>query len=139
MIARDAATGADLWQHQSPDASWIPQNATPSAPAVVGNTLYMGFPNGRVTALDVASGAVVWSVRLPGQPYLGGVLSPPAVSGDTVYAGANNGHLYALDRNTGAELWKFEIGSWVASGPAISGNALLAGAWDGNLYAFVEE
>ena len=66
VIARDAATGADLWQHQSPDASWIPQNATPSAPAVAGNTLYMGFPNGRVTALDVASGAVVWSVRLPG-------------------------------------------------------------------------
>ena len=83
VIARDAVTGADLWQHQSPDASFIPQNATPSAPAVVGNTLYMGFPNGRVTALDVASGAVVWSVRLPGQPYLGGVLSPPAVSGDT--------------------------------------------------------
>ncbi len=136
VIARDAATGADLWQHQSPDASWIPQNATPSAPAVVGNTLYMGFPNGRVTALDVASGAVVWSVRLPGQAYLGGVLSPPAVSGDTVYVGANNGHLYGLDRATGAEKWKFEIGSWVASGPAISGNALLAGAWDGNLYAF---
>jgi outer membrane protein assembly factor BamB len=138
VIARDAATGGDLWQHQSPDASWIPQNATPSAPAVVGETLYMGFPNGRVTALDVASGAVVWSVRLPGQAYLGGVLSPPAVSGDTVYVGANNGRLYGLDRATGAELWSFEIGTWVASGPAISGNALLAGAWDGNLYAFAE-
>jgi outer membrane protein assembly factor BamB len=138
VIARDATTGADLWQHQSPDVSFIPQNATPSAPAVAGNTLYMGFPNGRVTALDVASGAVVWSVRLPGQAYLGGVLSPPAVSGDTVYVGANNGHLYGLDRATGAERWKFEIGSWVASGPAISGNALIAGAWDGNLYAFAE-
>jgi outer membrane protein assembly factor BamB len=136
VIARDAATGADLWQHRSPDASYIPQNATPSAPAVVGNLLYMGFPDGRVTALDVSSGAVVWSVRLPGQAYLGGVLSPPAVSGDTVYVGANNGYLYGLDRATGAEKWKFEIGTWVASGPAISGNALLAGAWDGNLYAF---
>lgn len=135
VIARDGTTGADLWTHRSPDASYIPQNATPSAPAVVGNSLYMGFPNGRVTALDVASGAVVWSVRLPGQAYLGGVLSPPAVSGDTVYVGANNGHLYGLDRDTGAEQWRFEIGTWVASGPAISGNALLAGAWDGNLYA----
>ena len=51
VIARDAATGADLCQHQSPDASRIPQNATPSAPAVAGDTLYIGFPNGRVTAL----------------------------------------------------------------------------------------
>jgi outer membrane protein assembly factor BamB len=136
VIARDAETGADLWTHRSPDGSYIPQNATASAPAVAGDTLYMGFPDGRVTALDVASGAVVWSVRLPGQAYLGGVLSPPAVSGDTVYVGANNGHLYGLDRATGAERWRFEIGTWVASGPAISGNALLAGAWDGNLYAF---
>ena len=125
-----------LWTHRTPDASYIPGNATPAAPAVAGETLYAGFPDGRVTALDVSSGAVVWSVRLPGQAYLGGVLSPPAVSGDTVYVGANNGHLYGLDRHTGAELWKFELGSWVASGPAISGNALLAGAWDGNLYAF---
>jgi outer membrane protein assembly factor BamB len=138
VIARDAATGGTLWTHQSPDSSWIPQNATPSAPAVVGDTLYMGFPNGRVTALNVATGAVVWSVRLPGQPYLGGVLSPPAVSGDTVYVGSNNGRLYGLDRATGAEEWSYEIGSWVASGPAISGNTVVAGAWDGNLYAFTE-
>jgi outer membrane protein assembly factor BamB len=136
VIARDAVTGADLWIHRSADASYIPQNATPSAPAVAGDTLYMGFPDGRVTALDAATGAVVWSVRLPGQVYRGGVLSPPAVSGDTLYVGANNGFLYALDRHTGAQLSSFEIGTWVASGPAISGNALLAGAWDGNLYAF---
>jgi outer membrane protein assembly factor BamB len=136
VIARDATTGADIWTHRSPDASYIPGNATPAAPAVAGDTLYIGFPDGRVTALDAATGAVVWSVRLPGQAYLGGVLSPPAVSGDTVYVGANNGRLYGLDRATGAERWSFEIGTWVASGPAISGNALLAGAWDGNLYAF---
>jgi outer membrane protein assembly factor BamB len=138
VIARDATTGADLWIHQSPDASWIPQNATPSAPAVVGDTLYMGFPDGRVTALNVATGAVVWSVRLPGMSYLGGVLSPPAVSGDTVYVGSNNGRLYGLDRASGEEVWSYEIGSWVASGPAISGDTVVAGAWDGNLYAFTE-
>jgi len=138
VVARDATTGANLWTHQSPDASWIPQNATPSAPAVVGDTLYMGFPDGRVTALSVATGTVVWSVRLPGRPYLGGVLSPPAVSGDTIYVGSNNGHLYGLDRITGAQVWSFEIGTWVASGPAISGDTLVAGAWDGNLYAFTE-
>ncbi len=75
VIARDATTGADLWTYRSPDPSYIPQNATPSTPAVVGSTLYMGFPDGRVTALDVETGTVVWSVRLPGKPYLGGVLS----------------------------------------------------------------
>jgi outer membrane protein assembly factor BamB len=100
VIARDAVTGATQWTYRSPDASYIPQNATPSAPAVVGGALYMGFPDGRVTALDAASGAVVWSVRLPGKPYLGGVLSAPAISGDTIYVGSNNGLLYGLNGPT---------------------------------------
>jgi outer membrane protein assembly factor BamB len=136
LIARDAATGADLWTYRSPGPSFIPQNATPATPAVAGDIAYAGFPDGRVTALDVTTGDVVWSVLLPGKPYLGGVLSAPAVSGDTVYVGSNSGHVYALDRASGKERWSYEIGTWVASGPAISGNALLVGAWDGNLYAF---
>ena len=139
VIARDATTGADLWQYRSTDTSWIPGNATPSTPAVAGDTLYMGFPDGRVTALNVATGAVTWTVRLPGKPYLGGVLSAPAVSGDTLYIGNNDGHVYALDRTSGSTLWSYEIGSWVASAPAVSGNALLIGAWDGNLYAFSDQ
>ena len=139
VIARDATTGADLWQYSETDTSWIPQNATPSTPAVAGETLYMGFPDGRVTALNVATGAVVWSVRLPGKPYLGGVLSAPAVSGDTLYIGNNDGRVYALDRTNGSTLWSYEIGAWVASAPAVSGNALLIGAWDGNLYAFSDQ
>jgi len=138
VIARDASTGGDLWTHRSPDASYIPGNATPSAPAVEGDVLYMGFPDGRVTALNAGTGAVVWSVRLPGRAYNGGVLSPPVVSGGTLYVGSNDGHLYALDKASGAQTWRYEIGTWVASGPAVSGNALLAGAWDGNLYAFAD-
>ena len=136
VIARDAATGADLWSYRSPDASWIPGSATSSAPAVVGDTMYMGFPDGRVTAFNVVTGAVVWSVRLPGKPYLGGVLSAPAVSGDTVYIGSDDGRLYGLNTATGATVWNYEIGTWVASVPAISGDTLIAGAWDGNVYAF---
>ncbi|MCI2420256.1 PQQ-binding-like beta-propeller repeat protein [Saccharopolyspora sp. K220] len=134
VIARDATTGTRLWTYQSPDSGF--GDSTSAAPAVAGNTLYMGFPDGRVTALDVSTGTVVWSVRLPGRPYHGGVSSSPAVSGNTVYVGANDGHLYGLDRTTGAQRFSYEIGTRVASGPAISGNALLAGAWDGNLYAF---
>jgi hypothetical protein len=106
---------------------------------VSGDRLYMGFPDGRVSALNVQTGAVAWSVRLPGKPYFGGVLSPPVISGGTLYVGNNDGRLYALRLSDGAIEWSYEIGTWVASGPAISGNTLLAGAWDGNLYAFTEQ
>lgn len=141
VIARDAATGADLWTYRSPGPSQVPGNATPSMPAVEAGahgdgTLYMGFPDGRVTALTADGGQVIWSTRLPGQPYFDGVLSSPAVSGDTLYVGSNNGTLYGLDRLTGQPLWEYEIGTWVASSPAISGNTLVVGGYDGNLYAF---
>ncbi|SEF18673.1 PQQ-binding-like beta-propeller repeat protein [Jiangella alba] len=136
IIARDAATGRDLWSYRSPHASRVSSGATPSAPAVAGDVVYMGFPSGAVTALDARTGAVLWDRLLPGGTYTGGVLSSPVLSGETLFVGANNGFFYALDSVTGQPLWQYEIGTWVGSGPAVSGNTVVAGAWDGNLYAF---
>ena len=138
LVARDGATGEVLWVHRSAGPSFLRQNATPATPAAVDGIVYMGFPDGRVTALDAATGTVIWSRALPGEPDFGGVHSSPAVSGDTVYVGSNNGFFYALDRASGAVRWEREIGAWVGAGPAISGNAIVFGAWDGNLYAFAE-
>jgi outer membrane protein assembly factor BamB len=136
IIARDAATGRTLWSYRSPHASRVSSGATPSAPAIDGEIVYMGFPSGAVTALNARTGAVLWDRLLPGGTYTGGVLSSPVVSGETVFVGANNGFFYALDSVTGQPLWQYEIGTWVGSGPAVSGNTVVAGAWDGNLYAF---
>ena len=139
LVARDGATGEVLWVHRSPGPSYLRQNATPSTAAAVGGVVYMGFPDGNVTALDAATGQVIWNRALPGRPDFGGVHSSPAVSGATVYVGSNNGSFYALDRASGEIEWEREIGTWVGAGPAISGNALVFGAWDGNLYAFAEK
>lgn len=136
VIARDAETGADLWTYRSTGPSQVPGNATPSVPAVHEGSLYMGFPDGRVTALTADGGQVLWSTRLPGQPYRDGVLSSPAVSGDTLFVGSNNGTVYGLDRLTGQPLWEYEIGTWVSSSPALSGNTMVVGGYDGNLYGF---
>jgi outer membrane protein assembly factor BamB len=106
---------------------------------VADGTVYMGFPDGKVTALDAATGSVLWTNTLPGRLDFGGVHSSPAVSGDTLYVGSNNGSAYALDRRTGEVAWEREIGAWVSAGPAISGNTVIFGSWDGNLYAFTEQ
>lgn len=139
MVARDAVTGQNLWTYRSPGTSNIPGNATPASAAVADGTVYMGFPDGNVTALDAASGQVLWTRLLPGKLDFGGVHSSPAVSGGTVYVGSNNGFAYALDRTTGEVLWEREVGAWVSAGPAVSGNTVVFGAWDGNLYAFTEQ
>ena len=136
IIARDGATGQTLWTYRSQHPSLVNGNATPAAPTIAGNVIYMGFPSGAVTALDATTGIVLWDRLLPGEQYRGGVHTSPALSGDTLFVGANNGNFYALDSRTGQPLWQHNIGTWVAAGPAVSGNTVVAGALDGNLYAF---
>lgn len=138
LVARDAVTGVDLWVHRSGGPSLQSNDATPSTAAIAGDTVYMGFPDGRVTALRAATGEVVWSTMTPGNIDQGGVFGSPVISGDTLFIGANNGHMYGFDRATGQQVWDYETGAWNATGFAVTGNTLVFGSWDGNLYAFTK-
>ncbi|MEV6412301.1 PQQ-binding-like beta-propeller repeat protein [Kribbella sp. NPDC051718] len=136
IVARDGATGAVLWSYTSSHPSLVSSGATPSAAALKGNTVYMSFPSGAVTALNATTGAVIWDQLLPGSTYRGGSFTSPALSGSTLFVGANSGGFYALDAGTGQPLWQQNLGTWVSAGPAVSGNTVVVGAFDGNLYAF---
>jgi outer membrane protein assembly factor BamB len=67
------------------------------------NTLYGGGTDRKVYAVDLASGEVLWSVRLAGI-IVGGVL----LSGDTVYAASSRpeGRVHAFRRDTGKQIWR---------------------------------
>lgn len=67
------------------------------------NTLYGGSIDRKVYAVDLGSGEVRWSSRLPGM-VVGGVL----LSGDTVFAASSRpeGRIYALRRHSGKQIWK---------------------------------
>jgi outer membrane protein assembly factor BamB len=67
------------------------------------NTLYGGSIDRKVYAVDLGSGDVRWSSRLPGM-IVGGVL----LSGDTIYAASSRpqGRIYALRRGNGKQIWK---------------------------------
>jgi outer membrane protein assembly factor BamB len=83
----------------------------------------------KVYALDLASGAVLWSSRLSGL-VAGGVL----VSGDTVYAASSRpqGRVYALSRITGKQFWRSKTGP-VAAPLALVAGTLVASAQRGEL------
>jgi outer membrane protein assembly factor BamB len=67
------------------------------------NTLYGGSIDRKVYAVNLASGEVRWSSRLPGI-IVGGVL----LSGDTVYAASSRpqGRISALRRSNGKQIWR---------------------------------
>jgi outer membrane protein assembly factor BamB len=83
----------------------------------------------KVYAVDLATGAVLWSSRLSGL-IAGGVL----VSGDTVYAASSRpeGRVYALNRATGEQFWRTKTGP-VAAPLALEAGTLLASAQRGEL------
>ncbi|HEU5303822.1 MAG TPA: PQQ-binding-like beta-propeller repeat protein [Gemmatimonadales bacterium] len=67
------------------------------------NTLYGGATDRKVYAVNLMSGEVRWSARLPGM-IVGGVL----LSGDTVFAASSRpeGRIVALRADDGKQLWR---------------------------------
>ncbi|AUX73398.1 outer membrane protein assembly factor BamB [Erwinia pyrifoliae] len=88
-----------------------------SAPASAFGAAIVGGDNGRVSAVMMNQGQIIWQQRIS-QPSgateidrLADVDTTPVVVNGVVYALAYNGNLTALDLRSGQILWKREIGS----------------------------
>jgi len=116
VYAVDARTGKELW-HTDPEA-----NRTASTCCGVVNrgiALYEGkviapVVDGRLRALDMQSGKVVWETRVTPTNYPYTItMAPRVIKGGRVIIGASGGEyavrgfFAAFDVNTGKELWKF--------------------------------
>lgn len=97
-------------------------------PATDGARVYAGAHDGKVAAVDVESGAKVWSVdtKLP-------LSAGPAFGGDLVILGSGDGDLIALDANSGQERWRRPVGSEVLAAPVVSGGVVVFRSVDGRL------
>jgi polyvinyl alcohol dehydrogenase (cytochrome) len=97
---------------------------------------------GSWSALDVATGKIVWQTADP----TSGAIDRGSVSvaNGVMYAGSNSGEMYALDATTGNILWNFASGGSVIDGPSIvdgdlywgSGYKEIRGTGNNKVYAF---
>jgi serine/threonine-protein kinase len=101
-----------------------------SSPAVVGGTAYIGSQDGKLYAVDIATGRQRWAFNAGGR-----VESSPAVAQGVVYFGAHNGKVYAVDAVRGEKLWEFATGDKVESSPAVIDGVVYIGSDDRRLYA----
>jgi outer membrane protein assembly factor BamB len=105
-------------------------------PVIGGGKMYIGFNDSdRVVALDVATGAEVWSFDTEGP-----VRFPPVYWQSKVYAVSDDGYLYCIRADDGKLAWRFRGGP---SDRKVLGNSRLISMWparggpvlqDGTLY-----
>ena len=136
--ALDKRTGKQLWQTKvgtlaaaSPalgtkqDLMFVPILSTnPSAP----RTQVPG--NGRLVALSMRTGRVVWSHDVPP-----GTESSPLAWADSVYFGDQNGIVYSLRAADGHVNWTFHATGAVKGGPSLLDGRLYFGDYAGRAYA----
>ena len=87
-----------------------------------------GQPNfrkgrGGLTAVDAASGKVLWQHKLPSMDF-----GAATVANDVVFTSTYAGTVYAFDTQTGKTLWTTKAPAGINSFPAIDGDTLLVGA-----------
>jgi len=122
LFALDARTGAWKWHHRR-EARGIDRGYTirGAAPALVKDgTVFAGFADGFVVALDGANGQVRWSraVAATGE-YVD--VDGLSLDAERLYAASYSGVVVALDPETGAQLWtqRVPLATRVAAGNGI--------------------
>jgi len=104
---------------------WVYERATPTLSlrssagvALDGGAAYAGFAGGKLIALRIEDGKVIWEVSVA-QPKgateierIADITSLPVVDGSLVYAVAYQGKVAAVDRSTGRLAWSRDISSY---------------------------
>ena len=133
LSAVDKWDGKTLWSR--------PLGALSAAsPAVGGNSVYAtvlarapGSAEGRIVALNAASGAIRWSRNLPSRSE-----SSPLLDRGRLYFGSESGTVYALDTGDGRIVWTYHAAGAVKASPTLNGGVLYFGDYSGHVQAISE-
>jgi alcohol dehydrogenase (cytochrome c) len=143
VFAISLATGKVLWTHD-----YNSPNGGPDGVNVVGGVVYAATAQAAV-ALDVATGAQLWSRTLIGNDHEGIAMAPGYYNGvvyvstvpanvTTVYGAGGQGILWALNAKTGAPEWSWNQDQNLWGNPGVNSGA---GLWytpsfdaQGNIY-----
>lgn len=99
-----------------------------ATPIKVGNAVYVVSYQGRVAALDIATGRVIWIREFSS-------FDGMAADSESLYVSDAEGHVSAINQATGATLWtQRKLAGLELTHPLISKGVLIVAADDGYLY-----
>ncbi len=105
--------GTNMCMRYTVDPPSVIRNHAAGAPDLEGTATQVGSATGVIAAVQVGTGRVAWSTRLP-RPATGGAL---ATAGGLVLVGDDDGSLYVLDQRSGAIVRRIHIGLRFGSAP----------------------
>ena len=134
----DADSGESLWSYQRAVPLLSLRGA--SAPVIAGDKVVAGYDNGKLVALSLRDGKVVWekSIAVPrGRTELDRLVdidATPVILNDTIYVVTYHGNVAGVDLNSGRVFWSREMSS--QSGlDAVYGDAVYVTDDDGYVWA----
>lgn len=122
LSALRATDGSIVWRR--------PIGVTRERPSIEGGNLFVPLEDGRVLALDLATGKQKWERQLHGAP------TEVLPFADRVFVGSADKHLYCLDTDDGEVAWRQQIGAALRGKPAAHETRVYVVALDNLLRAF---
>jgi outer membrane protein assembly factor BamB len=103
-----------------------------STPLIYGDKVYSISVKGRLTAVDLRTGRMIWERQYSSYHDL-------SIDGNTIFLTDVKGHVYAVDRQNGFEKWsQLSLTNRVVTGPAVVGNYIVVGDFEGYLH-FIDQ
>jgi outer membrane protein assembly factor BamB len=99
------------------------------APVYASGTIYTADYEGRIAAVDAASGEKRWQMKTD-LPFSGG----PGIDGNLLVMGTIDGQVQAFNAETGSNLWQTRVSSEVLAAPAIGDNIVVVRSIDGRVF-----
>jgi outer membrane protein assembly factor BamB len=128
MLAYNLRSGRTEWKVYAGDIE--------SSPLLMGEKLLVTTLEGRLIALNKATGVTLWTfdAGTPEHPVM--IHSSPSSDGTRIFFGADDGFLYAVKAADGTGEWKGATAGPLTASPSVSDGCVYIGSTDRTLYAF---
>ena len=116
IFGLDSHDGTRLWTYEQSVPALTLRGT--SSPVIAGNYLIAGFDEGRLAAIELQTGKLVWDVRIvigSGRTELERMIdidAEPVVVDDVIYVATFQGRIAAITLESGRILWSREISSY---------------------------
>lgn len=135
LFAVNAETGQWAWQYRRDMPSGFTIRGA-AVPTVHGGTVYQGFADGYLVALDPSDGTVKWERSLSpgGSQFIDVDTSPVVDEAGRLYVASYHSGLYALEAETGDVLWNTSVAGLTS---LLGRGAVLFATGDGRVDAYL--